>query len=105
MFLKTILAEWVEEVYKHSRIRDKNIEVIFLRDKTVLDKSLIIGLEIVGKIEGRRRRGRQRMRSLDGITDMMDMSLNKLQTTTAIHQYANLINYGWMNIILWNSNH
>lgn len=44
MFLKTILAEWTEEVYKQSRIRDEDIEVIFLRDKTVLDKSLIIGM-------------------------------------------------------------
>ena len=34
---------------------------------------------MLGKIEGWRRRGQQRMRLLDGITDMMDMSLNKLQ--------------------------
>ena len=34
---------------------------------------------MVGKIEGGRRRGRQRMRQLDGITDSMDMSLSKLR--------------------------
>ena len=34
---------------------------------------------MLGKIEGRRRRGQQRMRWLDGITDLMDMSMTKLR--------------------------
>ena len=46
----------------------------YLMQKTdSLEKTLMLG-----KIKGRRRRGRQRMRCLDGITDLMDMSLSKL---------------------------
>ena len=45
-----------------------------MRRTDSLEKTLLLG-----KIEGRRRRGRQRMRSLDGTTDSMDMSLSKLQ--------------------------
>ena len=45
-----------------------------LRSTDSFEKTLMLG-----RIEGGRRRARQRMRQLDGITDSMDMSLNKLQ--------------------------
>ena len=44
-----------------------------MRRTDSLEKNLMLG-----KIEGRRRRGRQRMRGLDGITSLMDMSLSEL---------------------------
>ena len=45
-----------------------------MRRANSLEKTLVLG-----KIEGRRRRGRQRMRWLDGITDLMDMGLGELR--------------------------
>ena len=68
----------------------ENINILFdhlMRKANSLGKTLMLG-----KIKGRRRRGRHRMRRLDGICDSVDMSLSKLQMVkdreawcTAVH--------------------
>ena len=63
-----------------------------IRRTDSLEKTLMLG-----KIKGRRRRGQQRMRRLDGITDSMDMSLSKLRVLVmdrkvwraTVHGFAN----------------
>ena len=86
---KTLENPWTARRSKQSILKEINPEYsleglmmklklqffgYLMRRTDLLEKILMLG-----KIEGRRRRGQQRMRCLDGITDSMDMSLSKLQ--------------------------
>ena len=80
-------ASWTARRSTQSILKEINLEYLLeglmlkrqyfghlIQRDNSLEKTLMLG-----KIEGKRRRGQQRMRLLDGITDSMDLSLSKLQ--------------------------
>ena len=60
-----------------------------MKTANILEKSLMLG-----KIEGRRRRGHRRMRSLDGITNAMDMNLGKLWAMVGDREACHAVVHG-----------
>ena len=86
MVLNTLESHWTARRSNHSSLKEINPELSLeglmrklqyfghlMRKANSLEKLLMLG-----KIEGKRRRGRQRVRCLDSITDSMDMNLSKL---------------------------
>ena len=68
----------IQPVHPKEISPEYTLEGLMLKLKLQYFGHLMQRTDLLGKIEGRRRRGQQRMRCLDGITDLMDMSLSKL---------------------------
>ena len=82
--LKTLESKAIKPVSPKGNQLEYSLEGLMLKLKFqysghLMQRADSLEKTLMGKIEGRRRRGRQRVRWWDGITDTMDMSLSKLQ--------------------------
>ena len=77
---RLLRAPWIPRRPNQSTLKEISPEYSLKGLMLTYEKNWLIGKDLMtGKIEGRRRRGRQRMRRLDGITDLMDMRVRKLR--------------------------